>query len=261
MNDVAGRQKKRNNKIMDEKPNKKNNHQKIHLDKDINVLDEYRHELSGARLVLAETKKPHRDKSGTERSPCYVLAWVAPWQKTLRSYILFYSKGAAEKTFRKSSKKAPPGNSQLCRDWQVSKVYDWEEEFIDKGSPELTPKQMERVVRRISSDFNMVAPKIKYKEPGPEDEDQISFYYEHLHSILMQHNKLSAVIHEVAHAIDMKLNGNSWAHHGPSFVRTLIYLAARYQYWHSPRQLEKQAEKAGIMITPRRALPNLPRPK
>jgi len=246
---------------MGKKPDTKNNRQKIHLDKDISVLDEYRHELSGARLVFAETKKPHRDKSGTEYSPCYVLAWIAPWQKTLHSYTLFHSKRAAAKAFRKSRKKAPPETPQLRRDWQVSKVYRWEEDFIDKGSPQLTPKQMERVVRRISDDFNMVAPKIKYKAPGPKAEDQVSLYYDHLHSILMRHNKLSVVIHEVAHAIDMKLNGNNWAHHGPSFVRTLIYLAARYQYWHSPRKLEREAEKAGIMITPHRALPNLSQPK
>jgi hypothetical protein len=66
----------------------------------------------------------------------------------------------------------------------------------------------------------------------------------------MKHKELSAVIHEIAHAIDMQNNGNKWGSHGPSFVRTLITLAARYQYWHAPEALEEKARAMGIAIAP-----------
>jgi hypothetical protein len=74
----------------------------------------------------------------------------------------------------------------------------------------------------------------------------------------MGHKSLSAVIHELAHAIDMEVNGNIWSHHGPSFVRTLITLAARYQYWHDEDALEEKARAAGIAIAPKNMMKPIP---
>jgi hypothetical protein len=138
----------------------------------------------------------------------------------------------------------------LCRDWQREKVYAWERDAIDKSSPRLPPAQMENVIRRISRDFNLAAaPTMDYAAPD-EEKGAYSFYlpsHDHIH---MGHDELSAVIHEMAHAIDEKINGNSWAGHGPSYVRTLLMLAARYQYWLDPEALERSAKAAGLAIAP-----------
>jgi hypothetical protein len=233
---------------------------KLNLDRDLEFHETHRHEISGARLYLTQTKAPFTDESGRHYNRCYVVFWAAPWQKNMKDYEIFSTKKAAKKEFNYEKRKGPPLTPSLQRDFQVSKVYRWEGDTLDKNSMNLSPEQMQRVVKKISEDFNMVAPKIKYKTPKSSQQNPASYYYTHLNKILMRHKKLSYVIHEVAHAVDHQVNGNKWVDHGPSFVRTLIRLAEKYQYWHCPEELEKSAKKAGILVAPEDSLPNLPKP-
>jgi hypothetical protein len=232
---------------------------KVNIDFDIHCLKTFEHGVSGAKLYLAEPFSDIKDNKGKIRKNSYVVLWAAPWQKNVRDYEVYSSKEKAQDAFNKHKKKGPPLTSALQRDFQVSKVYGWEAETLHKRSPKLTPEQMHQVVKKISNDFNIVAPKVRYKKPNPNHEYPASYY--HLNQILMQHKELSFVIHEVAHAIDHKLNKNEWSDHGPSFVRTLIRLAERYQYWHNPKELEESATRAGIKIAPDKSLPKLPKPK
>jgi hypothetical protein len=123
----------------------------------------------------------------------------------------------------------------------------------------IKPEQMERVIKRISEDFNMDKPSVAYRKPHQHSAYIVSSYTPDEHAIQMQHRKLSYVLHEVAHAIDTRM-GNEWADHGPSFVRILIRLADKYQFWHSAEELEKSAKKAGIAVAPDHAVPKLPGP-
>jgi hypothetical protein len=216
----------------------------------LDVLERRDHAFSGARLVLACEKA---------NASSYIVAWIAPWQKTISEFEKFDTADAAEAAFRAASLQNPPVTPSLTRDFQVSKVYAWEEKYIDKASVSIKPEQMERVIARIAKDFNMAAPKFKFREPRAGG--ATSSYAKDDHAIEMQHKKLSTVIHELAHAIDMGVNGNVWAHHGPSFVRTLIMLADQYQFWHSPQELEDAAKKMGIAVAPESAVPKLPPPK
>ncbi len=210
----------------------------FHLDKDLDILDDFRHDVSGARLIIARAQ-------GDQTR--FVVAWVAAWQKTIFTYNLRKDRREAEKIFRKLRKNPPPVTPSLQRDWQQNKVYAWEEAILDKRGTNLTTEQMERVVRRISKDFNIAAPDFGYKKPR-SNQQTIGTYDTEEHQILMNYKKLNYLIHELAHAIDMKVNGNKWAGHGPGFVRTLIHLADKYQYWHCPDELEKEARKVGIQI-------------
>ena len=195
---------------------------KINLD-DVTLEKRFKHEVSGAVLYLAK-----REDAATGNAQ-YTVMWAASWQKNVKDFTVYNTKTAALSAFNTAKAKEPPTTPSLTRDFQVNKVYRWEGDTLDKESVKLTPEQMKRVVKRISEDFNMVAPKIRYKDPDPNQANPASYYYAHLNKILMRHKKLSFVIHEVAHAIDHQINGNKWSDHGPSFVRTLIRLADRYQ--------------------------------
>jgi hypothetical protein len=217
-------------------------------------LAQFDHVFSGARLILA--RKAHKDGA----APSYIVAWVAPWQKSITEYDVFASAADARAAFAERKTKQPPATPSLTRDFQVSRVYKWEEENIDSTSVKITPEQMRRVVTRIAQDFNMAAPKLTHREPRAR-KYITSHYHIDEHSIEMQHKNLSAVLHELAHAIDISVNGNKWAHHGPSFVRTLIRLADKYQFWHDPQELEESAKAAGILVAPESAVPGLPQAK
>jgi hypothetical protein len=225
---------------------------KLKLD-GLEILARHDHEFSGARLILARTAQG-------EEASAFIAAWAAPWQKTIADYRSFANEAEARAAFDEMRKEKPPATPSLTRDFQRSAVYAWEERHIDPTNMPMTPEQMERVIQRISRDFAIDVPKFKYREPRSRD-GAVSSYQPGAHAIEMQHKKLSYVLHEAAHAIDIAGNGNVWAHHGPSFVRTLIRLADTYQFWHSAEELEQSARAAGIKIAPDSAVPKLPRPK
>ncbi|MCD8498398.1 MAG: hypothetical protein LRZ85_10245 [Alphaproteobacteria bacterium] len=189
----------------------------------------------------------------------YVVFWVAPWQKTISEYKAFVTQEAAKRYFSRHKKKPPPVTPTLRRDFQQNLVYLWEEKFIDAHSPnDMTEEQMERIVQRVSDDFNMEAPGIAYKKPNPRHKYAASTYDPTPHAILMKRKKLTWVLHEVGHGVDHKINENQWSDHGPSFVRTIIRLADRYQVWQDPEKLEEEAKKMGILVADDDALPPLP---
>ena len=172
--------------------------------------------------------------------------------------MFFQEEDIARGLFNKRGKENPPETPSLQRDWQQSKEYRWEYEALYKSSPRISIEQMERVVRRISDDFNIAAPTIRYRKPHPTHKNPSSSYDSDLDKILMKHKEMSFVIHELAHAIDEKINGNKWSAHSPSFVRTVIHLAERYQFWHDPKVLEAKAIELGLQIAPESSLPALP---
>lgn len=214
------------------------------------VIAQHEHAPSGARLILARAKT-------ADGTPCYAVGWAACWQKNMRAYRTYPNPGKARVYFNRTRHKDPPQNSALCRDWQRNKVYGWEEDTLDKTTLTLDETQMKNVIRKISADFNLAAQPALRLSGAARD---YSYYDAALDEIGMGHRTLSALLHELAHAIDMRANGNRWAGHGPGFMRTLITLAAQYQYWQDEKDLEDSARKAGLKIAPRAtaASPRLP---
>ena len=198
------------------------------------------HDISGASLYILRN----------ETDNGLLVCWTAPWQRSIREYHSPATMREARAMFKAMTEWGPPQTPSLCRDWQRDRLYAWESEAIDKASPRLPPAQMENVIRRISRDFNLAAAPTMDYAPPDADKGAYSFYLPSQEHIHMGHDELSAVIHEMAHAIDEKINGNNWAAHGPSYVRTLLMLAARYQYWLEPEALERSAKAAGLAIAP-----------
>jgi hypothetical protein len=201
------------------------------------------HEISGATLVLAY-------KNGA-----YGIGWAAPWQRRISAYHTRPDEKSARRLFEDMYENNPPATPSLCRDWQRNAVYAWEESTLDRTDTRMKPAEMEQVIRRIASDFNLAAaPTIEYRKPAGNAKNPASYYEHEREHIRMANRKLSHILHEAAHAIDMQKNGNVWAGHGPSFVRTLITLAERYQPWHDPAHLEKTARQAGLAVAPKSAM-------
>lgn len=220
----------------------------LHCARDLEIVQSHTHTISGAELILGRKKEDGR----------FVLGWVAPWQKTIKDYALIDSEDLALQRFKNRTYRKPPTTPDLRRDFQQAKVYAWEQKFIDPHSPaNMNEDQMARVAQKISSDFNMRTPGVTYK--GLQGRKHAySAYYPTAHKVNMATRKLTHVMHEVGHGVDEKINKNIWSGHGPSFVRTIIRLADRYQIWQDPAKLEEEAIKMGILVTPEEDLPPLP---
>lgn len=218
--------------------------------RDLEIVQSHTHTLSGAKLILGRKKDDGR----------FVLGWIAPWQKIIKDYALIDNEAVALQRFKNRAARKPPATPALRRDFQLAKVYEWERKFIDRHSPSnMTEDQMARIVQKVSGDFNMRAPRLEYEKKG---QYSTSLYHPTPHKISMSVAKLTWVLHETGHSVDMRVNGNvngqKWSHHGPSFVRTIIRLADRYQVWQDPVKLEEEAIKMGILVTPEEDLPPLP---
>lgn len=199
------------------------------------------HAVSGASLLLA------RDKA----DGAYIVAWVAPWQRTIRDCQTTDKLADARAAYHAMAAAEPPVTPTLTRDWQRNRLYAWEEHALDAASPDIAPALMQNIADRIARDFNLAAAPTVTFHPPRKGDNPVSYFYSEKNSIRMTHRQISAVIHEMAHAVDQKIYGNKWTDHGPSFVRTLIMLAERYQFWLDPEKLEESAKEAGLAIAPR----------
>lgn len=235
--------------------------QPVNLEKDITLHRQRRHGISGARLIMGEFNKASTGAKAAGAKNDYVVAWVAPWQKNIRTYMTLKDREYAQLAFKLCAGRKPPPIPELRRDYQRRAVYKWEARAIDPYCPDsLTVSQMERVIKKVSDDYNLPPPALVFNElPEEVQEDELYIYenryYEHDHEIYIEANTLSFLLHELAHMVDVKINRNHWADHGPSFVRTLITLAGRYQYWLDESELADSAREAGLYVAPpRRAL-------
>lgn len=231
---------------------KKTLHYIFNTDTGLEILSRHYHPISGATLKLAALNGRCRAKYPNAKP--YIVFWAAPWQKTVKDYKSFPTLIGAQRCFNRLKQLPPPVTPALLRDFQREKVYEWERKLIDRHSPNnMTEEHMARIVQRISDDFNMKAPAINYDRSKP-----VSYYYPGKHAICMATSKLTHITHEAGHGVDAKINGNKWSDHGPSFVRTIIRLADRYQVWQDPVKLEEEARAMGILVADDADLPPLP---
>jgi|GEM_PF-5705621 len=228
---------------------------KLHLNKNLTILDSYRHELSGARLILACNEE--HDES------LFIIAWVAPWQKTIKNYNSFKSELAALTAFSRDKATQPPITTEIARDWQHSKVSNWEQKFVDKNDAKLSIQQIENVIRLISKDFNLPH-EIKLQH-SKNLKANIATYDHKIRTITFGNiSRLGDILHEMSHCIDADINGNNqgnWSDHGPSFMRTYLVLLDKYKHWDTLKYLENSARKAGVRIAAASSLPHLPEPE
>lgn len=119
---------------------------------------------------------------------------------------------------------------------------------------------MNKIAARVAKDFSLAAvPTISAQKKRLQ---WLADYNDEKNHIRVHNGRwrLSYVLHELAHAVDAKINGNKWADHGPSFMRTLFMMVEKYKYWHDMGDLEKSAATAGLMVAPAEALPRPPCP-
>lgn len=216
---------------------------------DLEILADHRHEISGAQLVLARLKNSKEER--------FVTAWIAPWQRTVRDFVIHDGEAVASADFDLKAQADPPVTPDLKRDWQKNAVYGWEGKTIRRHDSPLSRDHLQKIVERVANEFNLVsAPTINARSKHM----QWLADYDDKKNHIRIHNgqwRLSFVLHELAHAVDTKINNNRWADHSPSFMRTLLMVVEKYKYWHNIAELEQTANKAGIMIAPVTALPNL----
>lgn len=230
---------------------------KLHIERDLEIIDSHRHEISGAQFILARLKKSSPES--------FIIAWVAPWQKTIGDYTMHDKESSAGALFEIDRHITPPETPALTRDWQVTKVYDWENKTVCRADALLTKEAMEKAVRDISATFNLAAiPALDLRRHRLTktcgDWDGEGNRIRIREKTREKRWRLSHLLHEMAHAIDEKVNGNRWAAHGPSFVRTFLATVETYNKWHDIAELEQAAAAQRVMITPASALPHLQTP-
>lgn len=174
-------------------------------------------------------------------------AWVAPWQRTISNYTLHKTQENATAWFEMEKDEDPPLTPAMKRDWQRSLVYGWEDKTIRHHDSTLSRDHMNKIAERVSADFNLASvPTISARK----ERHRFLADYDGEKNHIRVHGqwRLSYILHELAHAIDEKINGNHWADHGPSFMRTLLIVVEKYKYWHDAQNLEGLAVKDGILI-------------
>jgi hypothetical protein len=214
------------------------------IGRDATVIQARDHAMTGSRLVLVRVVEP--------KSIGWTACWMAPWQRTLPRDARRMTEPAARKAYDSMAAKPPPAAAHLRQDWQRDRLYQWESHFL-KGSATLDLTQMKRVVRRISDDFNMAAPTVQFSKAKPGDET-LAYYLSDRHHIEMHVRSLHYLLHELAHAVDSKVNGNILADHGPSYVRTLMTMIGHYTF-QSQRDMDKKAQEIGLHVAPKDAVP------
>lgn len=178
------------------------------------IQQEYKHPLSGARLIIAKIDKKPRPVEGP-----YIVGWAADDSEALWHYQNFETQQKAMAAFTKAQAKGPPTHGCFQDDPQYNDVMGWEAEFRDQ-TPELTIDQMSDVVTRLADIFNMAAPYIIYT-PNPKNKVYGEAVLED-NVILMRRAHLAILLHEFAHLVNHQVNKDDWAWHGPGFMRTYL---------------------------------------
>ena len=196
----------------------------------MDVQKDYRDPITGARLVLAELPAFYADIHGLKAGPIYMVGWIPPWRTHVVEGSICRSHNAAITRFMTQRKIGRPHtHDDFQRDWQKMRTYRWEGNNTDKGTLTLNFNQMARVVSNVSRDFNIKPPNLRYIDSAT-DKGAYSYYFPGEHRIEMRDARHSALLHELAHAIDHHLNGNNThVFHNPSFLRTLICMAEIYR--------------------------------
>lgn len=219
-------------------------------------MKDYHDPITGARLACVEIPALYADKAGLQTGPVYMIGWIPAGRHKMINGTVSGSEATADSLFKACrAAAAPPREAEFDRDWQRDRVYKWEAKNTGRRDMILTIEQMAHVIGQVSQDFGIEPPKFRYVAPKEGVQHYYNYYISETHTVEMRDRKLSVLLHEMAHAIDFKINQNlTNVHHGPSFVRTLICLAQRYQ-WLDAATLAKSLEKGKVAVA---ALDDLP---
>ena len=225
--------------------------------KNMRVIEAHHDPHSGATLVCAELPSVYAAQEGLKSGPLYMVGWIPPWRQHMVEGAICRSPAAAKTRFQTQKKRGcPPDHDDFKRDWQRSRVYQWESANTDRKTLTLEFNEMARITGKVARDFKMPPLKLHYIEPRI-GADEYSYYFHDEHRIEMRDKRHSALLHELAHAIDYRINGNKTpVHHSPSFLRTLLCLAEIYRGL-DVAALEKTLKKAKLKIAPLDDLPAL----
>lgn len=209
------------------------------------MVDQFIHPISGARLCLL------KDPESAE-SESYFIGWAGAWQKNLKTafFDAVHGRGQAKAAFDIAKKSSPPTSKNIMRDWQCSRLYQWEYKMLlDRVNLPDKP-ELKNIGKEIIEDYDLDIKKLTVNFHPRE----YSWYDSNTHRIYVEHPQRYIFLHELAHAIDDQVNLNKWNDHGPSFVRTALHLYARY-LGRRECDLVRSARAYGLAIAEKKDIP------
>jgi hypothetical protein len=226
--------------------------------KHLSFLREYHDPFTGATLACAEIPSLFADKAGLKSGPIYLVGWIPAGKRTMLGGAVCRSLGAAETRFNTQRKIGHPPKDikHFYHDAQRDAVYAWEGRNTSHNEIRVSVEKMTQIVQMVANDFGMKPPALTYI-PARDDVQEYNYYMPAEHRIEMREKKMTVLLHELAHALDSRINKNKTdVFHGPSFTRTLICLSALYRHY-AAKDMEKRMIEDGVAVAPLDALPDL----
>ncbi|MCB9990115.1 MAG: hypothetical protein H6867_01890 [Rhodospirillales bacterium] len=226
--------------------------EKIDKNKVITVGYKY-HPQSGCTFILGFIPA-HSESQGRRKKPVYVkdsylIAWVPAGARSITAYREFDSYHSAYIYFMRMRNGDPPPELPYIRDYQQSRVYDWQWQAVKNYHSRLSLKAANEMIESICADYDLRAPVLDFRKDKYEG---YCFYETERHEIGGHKRLLNRgnLIHECAHFIDTHGDQNIFQTHGPSFVKNFITLAATYIPGNTEKKLMKSAREAGLLGLP-----------
>jgi len=179
----------------------------------------------------------------------YVVAWVPQGQRYIDDYTPFESYHFAHAYFMAMKEGGPPPTVPFTRDSQKQSVYRWQWDNIKGYHNKISLEDAEKLVRSISEEFNLRAPGLDIRNNHTK---KFIFFQQEKHTISGHPSMLTIgnIVHECAHLVETHANKNIYQLHGPTFVRTLAYLAGRYIEGNNEKELLQSAGYLGLLGLP-----------
>lgn len=204
--------------------------------KDLTILKRRYDPHIDAYLVLGRRK----EKDVLRR---YVVGWYSRHKDTkLARRKSFLDFDSAKISFQDMTKITdPPVHKSFVRDWQVQKVYRWEEKYLEEKAVTINETQARQLIAKVCTDYGIKKPELIWRKRKTEHSD----YCVDNHRIRFGHRDNVALLHELAHALHAhKLDVH--AHHSPPFVWIAMELYNRYAGCNLS-YLVTTAQQAGLL--------------
>ena len=195
---------------------------------DLKIFERYYSAELDAYVVFAKNNKA--DAKGKPSLKRFIVGWQGrhkPEKILVSKKFLDYE--SAEEHYQMLVEEIDDPDfeyDEVFQDAQKKQVYSWEDNAVIPllNGKKINKTEAESLVRKVSRDYGIKAPKINWKKYADSSE-----YDSELNEIDFGHRDEISLLHELAHAIHGKHSETDHdVHHGPAFVWLAIELYNRY---------------------------------